>query len=143
VSIDELAQVIEDYHRALDAFTRGDSTPLHALYARRDDVTLANPFGPPVRGWNQVGETMARAAASYRDGQATGFERLAEHTTPEVAYIVETERFRAKVGGGHEPVPFALRVTTIFRREEDGWTIVHRHADPITTPRPAQSVVAS
>jgi ketosteroid isomerase-like protein len=142
VSASDFAEVIEANHQALDAFTRGDSTLLHALYARGDDVTLANPFGPPVRGWSQVGEMMARAAANYRDGEATGFERLAEYASPEVAYIVEIERFRAKVGGGEEVVPFALRVTTIFRREDDGWKIVHRHADPITTPRPPQSVLA-
>lgn len=137
----DLTQVIEDIHRALDAFAKGDSAPLHALYARADDVTLANPFGPPVRDWTQVGETMARAAANYREGEAIGFERFAEHASAELAYIVEVERFRAKVGGSEEPVPFALRVTTIFRREDGAWKIVHRHADPITTPRPAQSVL--
>jgi ketosteroid isomerase-like protein len=137
----DLAEVIEVNHQAVDAFMRGDSGPLHALYAHSDDVTLANPFGPPVRGWRQVGEMMARAAANYRDGEATGFERLGEYASPEVAYIVEIERFRAKVGG-EEVVPFALRVTTIFRREEDGWKIVHRHADPITSRRPPQSVLS-
>jgi hypothetical protein len=30
-------------------------------------------------------------------------------------------------------------VTTIFRREDDAWKIAHRHADPITTPRPIES----
>jgi ketosteroid isomerase-like protein len=35
----------------------------------------------------------------------------------------------------------ALRVTMIFRPEEGTWRIVHRHADPITTPQAAESVI--
>jgi ketosteroid isomerase-like protein len=37
--------------------------------------------------------------------------------------------------------PIAVRVTTIFRSEEGEWKVVHRHADPITTPQPAESVI--
>ena len=51
------------------------------------------------------------------------------------------EHCRAKLGGSDQSVPFALRATTIYRREEDGvWRICHRHADPITTPRPIESL---
>ena len=46
-----------------------------------------------------------------------------------MAYVVEVERFRSKVGGAADFAEFALRVTTIFRREDGEWKIVHRHAD--------------
>ena len=138
----DLAQAIEHQHQALDAIVKGDAEPLKALYSRRDDVTLANPFGPPVRGWSQAAATMERAAANYRDGGATGFERVSDYATAELAYTVEIERYRAKVGGATDLAPVALRVTTIFRREDNGWRIVHRHADPITSPRSPESVVA-
>ncbi|HEY5853855.1 MAG TPA: hypothetical protein VIW24_07330 [Aldersonia sp.] len=29
------------------------------------------------------------------------------------------------------PQQFALRVTTVFRRENGQWTVVHRHGDPV------------
>jgi ketosteroid isomerase-like protein len=51
------------------------------------------------------------------------------------------ERFEAKVGGREELAQVALRVTSIFRPEDGAWKVVHRHADPITTERPAESVL--
>ncbi len=75
------------------------------------------------------------------EGEPCTFERISGSATADWAYIVEIERGRLKVGTSDEPAPVALRVTTIFRREDDGWRIVHRHADPITTPRPIESAV--
>jgi ketosteroid isomerase-like protein len=137
----ELDAVVEESHRALDAFFKGDTDPVKLLFSRRDDVTLANPFGPPRRGWAEVEETMERAAANYRDGGVVGFEQVSKYATPELAYIVEVEHYQAKVGGSDEITPVSLRCTTILRREDDGWKIVHRHADPITAARPAESVI--
>ena len=137
----DLAPVMEEYHRALNAFVRGDPEPTKKLFSRRDDVTLANPFGPPARGWEQVEKTMERAASQIREGEATSFHRISEYATADLAYILEIERTREKVGGADEMRPVSLRVTTIFRREDNGWKIVHRHADPITSSRPIESVV--
>jgi ketosteroid isomerase-like protein len=139
--VDSLDAVVEESHRALDAFVKGDANPLKPFMSHRDDATLANPFGPPRRGWTEVEETLEQAAANYRDGGVVGFEEVSKYVTPDLAYIVEIEHYQAKVGGSDEVTPVSLRCTTIFRREDDGWKIVHRHADPITAARPAESVV--
>ena len=141
MSASALAQAIEAYHRAVAAFLEGDPGPQKRLFSRRDDVTLANPLGPPARGWSRVEATMERAAALLRDGEVRGFERVSEYATADLAYIVEIERARVKVGGAGEAAPAALRVTTIFRREDGEWRVVHRHADPITGPRKPASLL--
>jgi ketosteroid isomerase-like protein len=137
----ELDRLIEQQHSMLDAFTRGDSKPIEALWSRREDVTLGNPFGPFVRGFDEIVRTMERAAGFYRDGEAVGFDLIAKVVTPELAYLVEVERLSAKMGGSQERSPVTLRVTSIFRWEDDRWRLVHRHADPITSARGAESVL--
>jgi ketosteroid isomerase-like protein len=140
-AVEDLDEVIERYHLALGEIVKGDSEPLKMMYTHTEEVSNANPFGPPVRGWEQAAATMERAASNYRDGEIVGFENVVKHLTPELAYIVEVERFKAKVGGKEDITPLALRVTSIFRPEGGTWKVVHRHADPITTPQPAESVI--
>jgi ketosteroid isomerase-like protein len=132
---------LEEYHRAGHEITNGNPDVYKTLYSRRDDVTLANPFGPPARGCSEVSATLDRAAENYRDGEVVGFENISTLIAPDLAYTVEIERYRARVGGGAEIVPVAVRVTTIFRNEDGAWKVTHRHADPITAPRPPESVL--
>jgi ketosteroid isomerase-like protein len=132
---------LEQYHRAGVGITNGNPDVYKQLYSRRDDVTLANPFGPPVRGWSDVSATLDRAASNYRDGEAVGFENLVTVVAAGLAYIVEIERYRARVGGATEMTPVAVRVTTVFRREGDEWKVTHRHADPTIAARPPESVI--
>ncbi len=115
--------------------------PQKRLFSRSDDATLANPLGPPARGWSQIVETLERAASQLREGEAVRFEGISHYGTADLAYMLEIERVRVKVGGSNEFAPVSLRVTTIFRREDGEWKIVHRHADPITTPRPPASIL--
>jgi ketosteroid isomerase-like protein len=94
-----------------------------------------------VRGWDEVAKVSEHAASQVRDGEFVSAEIIEKNVTPELAYVVEIEQAKAKIGGSEDITPFALRVTMIFRPEEGEWKIVHRHADPITTPQPAESVI--
>jgi ketosteroid isomerase-like protein len=138
---DDLDELIEQFHLASDEFLKGNPEPVNKLWSRREDVTLANPFGPPVRGWDEVAKVTEYAASQVRDGELVSVEIVAKHVTAELAYVVEIEHPEAKIGTSEDITPFALRVTMIFRPEDGEWKIVHRHADPITTPQPAESVI--
>ena len=48
---------------------------------------------------------------------------------------------QARLPGSEDMARIALRVTMIMRREGDTWKVAHRHADPITTPRPISTAV--
>ena len=138
---DDVDELIERYQLALDGFMKGDPKPVQELFSHREDASLANPYGPPVRGWDGIAKTTEHAASLRRDGSATGFEIVAKNVTPELAYIVQIERLESKIGQSEEITPYSLRATMIFRPEDGTWKVVHRHADPITTPRPAESVI--
>src|SRR5918999_6128104 len=136
----DVDELIDQYQQALDAFMKGNPEPGKELFSHREDVTLANPLGPPAHGWEQVGATIEHAASQFRDGRLVGVEIVEKQATPEFAYSVWLERAEGKVGAREDIAPYTLRVTMIYRPEEGTWKVVHRHADPITTPQPAESV---
>jgi uncharacterized protein (TIGR02246 family) len=136
----EVDELIERYQLALGEFMKGDPDPVKRLWSRREDASLTNPQGSVARGWTEIAEAMDRAASTRRDGTFLGYETVAKRVTGELAYVVEVERLEAKVHGGQEITPYALRVTMIFRPEGGVWKVAHGHADQITTPQPAESV---
>jgi ketosteroid isomerase-like protein len=140
-TVNDLDQVIEQCQKALDEFVKGNPKPMQEMFSHREDASLANPFGPPARGWDEVAATMERAASNLKEGRMVAFEEVAKYVTPELAYTVWLERQKAKLGGRGDVTPFTLRVTMIYRPEEGTWKVVHRHADPITSSRPPESVI--
>ena len=141
-ALDDVDDLIERYHRALDEFYKGNPEPVKDLYSHREDVTLANPLvGLPAIGRERVAETVEHASAQFRDGEVVAFENAAKYVTPELAYVVEIERGKSKVGSREDLAPRALRVTMVFRPEDGEWKVVQGHTDPITTAQPAEPVI--
>ena len=137
----DFADTVEAYRQALVPFLNGDPRPAMAFFSRRDDVTLANPLGPPRRGLADIEKAIAEAAAQLSDGTMRGVEEVSRYSTAELGYVVQIERTEARLAGSEDMTPLALRATLIFRREEDTWKVAHRHADPITTSRPITTLI--
>lgn len=132
---------VEAFKQALAQFVKGDPQPIIEVCSRRDDVTLANPLGPPHRGPVAVDKAITEAAALLRGGSIRGFEEISRYSTPDLGYLLHIERTQAQLRGSETVVPIALRVTLIFRREGEAWQLVHRHADPITTERSVDTAI--
>ncbi len=140
-TVEDFSQAHERAHEAVRALLKGNPEPQKQMLSQQDDVSLMNPVGVTLRGWEQIAQTVEQVASTMSEGDID-FENLVTYVTPELAFIVELERSKGRFSGGAEIVPFTLRVTNIFRPEDGRWRIVHRHADPISTPQSLESVVS-
>lgn len=72
-----LDDLVEQFRLAANAFANADPEPVKSLFSHGDDVTLANPFGPAVRGWENVSAALDYASSRFSDGEVTDFQTIA------------------------------------------------------------------
>ena len=65
-AVDDVDQLIEQYHLRVDEFLKGNPEPVLELWSRGDDVTLTNPYGGVAHGWEQVVEASEQAASTRK-----------------------------------------------------------------------------
>jgi ketosteroid isomerase-like protein len=132
------AQTRADFEAFFDKVTRaetelfrGRAAPLKALWSRAADVTLFGVSGGRgAHGWDEVGGRLDWASTQYSEGSLT-VERIASYVEGNLGYVVHREKVRFKVPGHSEESILEIRATWIFRRERNGWRIIHRQADPL------------
>lgn len=108
---------------------QGNAAAYKAFWSRGDDVTLVGGFGGAVeKGWERVSQRLDWAAAQFSKGTNT-IERVITRAEGTLGYIVQIEHIRFQVPGQNKEATRDYRVTMLFRREPEGWKIVHRHAD--------------
>ena len=127
-----LAATLPRLHDAEVALHNGDAGPRMAMWSQDDDVTL---FGGVMggSGWAEIGPIFQRLGASFSDCVSFDNEVIAAGADHDLAYTVAFEHTTATIDGG-APSAYVLRVTTVFRREDGEWKVVHRHADPAGSP---------
>src|SRR5918995_7160066 len=120
-AVDDVDELIEQYYRAQGEFLKGNPETVKDIFSQRDDVTLANPYGPPVRGFDEIAKSIEHVASLRREGEFVEWQILAKYVSAELAYVVQLERAKAKVGSREDITPIATRATMIFRPEDGTW----------------------
>ena len=124
-----LGEMMPRIHAAELALHNGDAGPRVEMWSHTDPVTVYGAALSPI-GWANVAPMFEKIAANFSDCSSCEWEVVAADVGEDFAYVLAIERTTASVGGS-PPTPYMLRSTTIFRREDGDWKIVHRHADPI------------
>jgi ketosteroid isomerase-like protein len=124
-----LEEMMPRIHAAETALHNGDAGPRLEMWSHSDPVTV---FGAALSaiGWAEVGPMFGKIASHFSNCSSCEWEVVAADFAEDFAYRLAIERTTASVAGS-EPTPYTLRSTTIFRRENGQWRIVHRHADPV------------
>ena len=122
-----LASVLPRLTEADTAFHNGDAGPRKAVWSHNDPVTL---FGAArtASGWDEMRQVFDWLVSQFSNGKYE-YEVLAAGASGDLGYFVGIEHSSVSIGGA-EPEAYELRVTTICRRENGEWKVVHRHADP-------------
>jgi len=124
-----LDEMMPRISQAETALHNGDAGPRFEMWSHDDPVTVFGAVYSPI-GWAEVRPMFEKIASNFSNCSSCEWEVVAADVGGDFAYLIAIERTTASVGNS-EPASYTLRSTTIFRRENGEWKIVHRHADPI------------
>jgi ketosteroid isomerase-like protein len=127
---EDFDQFIGQRQAAAAAYVSGNPDPLGRLVAQELPATFFGPRGDVTTGTRDVWARYERDASLFTSGSENAFEVLDSAATADIAYWVGFQRSQANMRGEDQPIPFDLRLTEIYRRENGQWRLVHRHADP-------------
>lgn len=107
----------------------GRAAAFKALWSHADNITLSGGFGGTIeKGWEQISRRLDWVGTQFSKGSNT-IERLVADESGDLGYVVQIEHLRFHVPGQAQESRRDYRVTMVFRRESEGWRIVHRQAD--------------
>ena len=125
----EFEAMLEKVDAAQLELQNGKPAAFKALWSHGDDITLSGGFGGTVeKGWDAISRRLDWVGAQFSGGTHT-HERVVANTSGDLGYVVQLEHLRFKVPADGKETTRDYRVTMIFRREADGWRIIHRQAD--------------
>lgn len=111
-----------------------------------DDMTIFGPFGGPgprpgsvTAAQLSAGQAAISAQFHGGDGSCEVIRTIVEG---DVVIVVMIERSTVTFQALDGPQPWVLRTTQVFRKTPDGWLRLHRHADPLISPRSLVATLA-
>ncbi len=123
---DAVRKASEKFYLAVNRMLNGNAGMMTDSWSHGAEVTAMHPIGGRQIGWEKVRESFDKVARMASAGQVALGDQMIQ-ITGDTAYEIGVERGKVTFAGKQ----FSLdhRVTNIYRREADGWRIIHHHTD--------------
>jgi ketosteroid isomerase-like protein len=120
--------VLTKMQQANVALANGNTEEIKKLWSRDDEVTIfCGAHGAQVKGWDAVETRLDWLCNQITPGSKYTFERISTQAGESFGSLQQTEHYISMDG-----TQVNLGVTILFKREADGWKIVHRHAENLS-----------
>ncbi|MGR2753298.1 YybH family protein [Agromyces arachidis] len=108
----------------------GDAGPRKRIWSSEEPVSVLGAWRTASNRPELV-EAFEVLATSFSDCTNYAIELVTWDVRGDLAYTVGYERVSTTMDGTKRD--FTIRATQVYRREADGWKVVHRHADAISS----------
>jgi Domain of unknown function (DUF4440) len=125
------AQFMKQREQAAQAFVSGDGAPVARIATQTNPATFFGPGGGHEDGAKHVSHLHQEGAKQFGPDGKSKLEILHQGASEGIAYWVGIQHATVGMQDKPEPIQMDLRVTEIFRFENDQWKLIHRHADPL------------
>jgi len=130
-TIDTFRTFMQQRQKVAQAYVTGDPAPLGRISTTEDPATFFGPGGGYEKGAKRVLSVNEAGARQFEPGGESRLEIFHMAAGEELAYWVGIQHADVRVKGKEQATPMSLRVTEVFRREDDHWKLIHRHADTL------------
>lgn len=138
----EFRAFLREFEEGTNRFINGDAGLWNQHVSHAEDATIMGGFGAYEVGGRAVRERYDWAVKRFRpSGEKMEYAYLTVGLSGDLAYTVTIDRGAVHLVDQAAPLPMALRVTTIFRKESGAWKLLHRHEDPLLTKAPPAAVI--
>lgn len=98
-----------------------------SMWLQNEEVTFCDDSkNAALKGWNAIEGSLNTSEESRLKVDSYTFEKISGNEGEQQAYLLQREHYKLVNGQTRD-----LQVTVVFRKENNVWKIVHRHADSV------------
>ncbi len=128
-SIHNFEAKLDELDTAIFEFLNGDAEAFKSIWSHTENITIAGGFGGAIeKGWESINKRLDRVGAVYAKAEFNS-ERINYGLGDKFGFLVQHEQIKFYSTSNTLESERNYRVTMIFRLGDDGWKLIHRHAD--------------